>query len=665
MGAKAQQTPADDPFEKLKTYDFQSRASLEAIRVLIDQANGDRTQTAQIEQKLDGVLDDPAATFAGKQEAARFLWIVGSARSVPTLAKMLRDEKLSDVARYALERNSDPAAGKALRDALKTTGGKTQLGVINSLGNRGDADAVSALKPFTTSQDAPVSEAAIAALGKIGTENALSALRALPADNPRVGHAMLQCAEHFAATGKKAEAQRVFETLAGAKYPSVTQGEALRGLANMGSPRATTLLLTALKSSDAYVQQVAARLAGSLADPNTTTQVVGLWPTLPPLTQGVLLTALADRREPAATPLALTATQSQDAVLRLTGIEAMARIGGAGAVPRLADIALHGAGADRNAAREGLASVSGADADQAILKMARQGPPETRAAMMSILAERPSPAVMTTLVEATRDSDTRVATEAVRALGRVGGAQESGDLVKALVGTRSDEVRDTARDAIVSVYQRSGDADRTHVLDLVFGTLGSASSAGKAALLPILAQTGGDRAFSELSRATSSGDPEVKQAAVTALADNWSDARALPTLLTLAKTGGDKSLRVQSLRGYVRLVGQDEQIAPEQKARDLAVAINAAERPEEKRQALSVLRDCRVPQAMEVAAKLLDDPALFPDASSTVLDLAAPQRRNNRQLNAVKGEATRAALNKIIQQTKDDNQREQARKLLS
>ena len=312
MQIRAQTPPADDPFEKLKTYDFQSRAALEAIRILIDQSHADKTQTAQIEQKLDAVLDDPAATFAGKQEAARFLWIVGTARSVPTLAKMLGDEKLSDVARYALERNADPAAGKALRDALVTTGGKTQLGILNSIGNRGDAEAVGALKPFATSQDAQVAAAAIVALGKIGTENALGVLRGLPATDPRVGHAMLQCAEHFAATGKKAEALRVFESLAAEKYPSITQVEALRGLASTGSPRAVPTLLTALKSSDSYVQQAAARLAGSFADAKTTTEVVALWPNLPPLTQGVLLTALADRREPAALPLALTATQSQE-----------------------------------------------------------------------------------------------------------------------------------------------------------------------------------------------------------------------------------------------------------------------------------------------------------------------------------------------------------------
>ena len=142
--ARGRQTPQDDPFEKLKSYDSQSRTAVQAIYTMIQQA-ATKTQKTQIEQHLITVLEDPTATFAGKQEACRMLWIIGSVDSVPSLTKMLNDESMADIARYALERNVDPAAGKALRTALKTTSGKTQLGIINSLGDRGDAEAVVAL----------------------------------------------------------------------------------------------------------------------------------------------------------------------------------------------------------------------------------------------------------------------------------------------------------------------------------------------------------------------------------------------------------------------------------------------------------------------------------------------------------------------------------------
>ena len=660
--AGGRQTPQDDPFEKLKAYDFQSRTAVQAIYTMIQQA-ADKPQKAQIEQHLITVLDDPSATFAGKQEACRMLWIIGSANSVPSLTKMLTDEKLSDIARYALERNVDPAAGKALRAALKTTSGRTQLGIINSVGDRGDTEAVASLKPFTTSADSHVSEAAIAALGKIGTDNALAILRSLPASNPLVGHAMLRCTEHFAAMGKKAEAQKEYEALAGEKYPPVVRVEALRGLASIAAPHTASVILTALKSTDPYVQQAAARIGGSLSDPQAAAHVIAAGPTLPPAAQAILLTSLADRREVAALPFALSAAKSQDAGLRETAIMAAARIGGPQAVAHLVDIALHGMGQDRNTAREGLASISGADADQAILKLARQGQPDARALLMGVLVERPAPTMIPLLLEAAHDSNTTVAVSAVRALGRAGSDAESGVLIKTLVETKSDEIRDAAKDSIVAIAHRSGDNNRA--LGPILMALPDASPPGRAALMPVLAELGGDRAFAALAKSTAGPEPEVRQAAITALADTWSDSRALPTLLNIAKSDPKKSLRVQAMRGYIRLIGQDERMPADQKVQNLAAGLAVSERPEEKRQALGILRDCRVSEAMDAAAKLLDTPDLFAEASDTVLYLAAPQKNRNRDLAAVKGAATNAALDKIIALTKDDAQRAKAQQLKS
>ena len=659
--ATAQTAPQDDPFEKLKTYDFQSRGPVEAIRNLIDQSVTDKTATSHIEQKLDAVLDDPAATFAGKQEAARFLWVIGSGRSVPSLAKMLTDDKLADVARYALERNADPGAAKALREAVTTTKDKTRLGVINSLGNRGDADAVPVLKPLVTSSDATVSEAAIMALGKIGTPAAVSTLRALPPDNTQAGRAMIRAAERLAASGKKGDAQKLYEGLAGESRPNVIRAGAVRGLAAMQSPRAVAVSLAALKSSDTYLQQVAAQVLGQLNTPGATAEAEAAWPTLPPAAQTVLLTAWADRNETSAGSLALQATESADPAVRQAGIYAGGRIGGASAVPRLADIVVHGQGGDRSSAREALAGMSGADVDTAILQLAQNGQPDARGAMLNILADRPTPTTRAALLTAAKGADSRVAVQSLRALARIGSAAEYPDLIQLTVTTSNDDARDAARDAVISVSSRVGNGEQAAAP--VLTAYASASPQGKSALLPVLANIGTDRALTELTTATKSGDAGVKQSAVTALAETWADTRPLPTLLNIASTDSDKSLRVQALRGYLRLVQQDERMGGEERVNRVGQALQAAQRPEEKRQALNVLRDARVSQAVELSAKYLDDPEVFSDAANTVIYLAGPQRRNNRDLPAVKGQATIAALTKVIETTKDDKQKAQAQSL--
>ncbi|MCW3055939.1 MAG: repeat protein, partial [Chthonomonadales bacterium] len=281
----------DNPYEKLKTYDFQSYAPVDAIRKMILEAQNDKAKTADIEQHLIGVLDDANATFAGKQEACRMLWIIGTARSVPALSKLLVDPKQSDIARYGLERNPDPSAAKALRAALGTTQGTVLIGIINSEGDRADAEAVGPLKAFTTNADPLISEAAITALGKIGTPSALAALRTLPASNILATKATLRIAAHFAATGKTADAAKIYDGLTGEGKPPVIRGEALHGLAGLQSAHTAPVAITFLKSSDPYLQEVGARTIGSMPNPQTTGTVLGLYPGLPPAPQAVLLTA--------------------------------------------------------------------------------------------------------------------------------------------------------------------------------------------------------------------------------------------------------------------------------------------------------------------------------------------------------------------------------------
>ena len=67
-----------------------------------------------------------------------------------------------------------------------------------------------------------------------------------------------------AASGKKADAQKLYEGLAGESRPNVIRAEAVRGLAAMQSPRAATVALSALKSSDTYLQQVGAQVLGHI-----------------------------------------------------------------------------------------------------------------------------------------------------------------------------------------------------------------------------------------------------------------------------------------------------------------------------------------------------------------------------------------------------------------
>jgi HEAT repeat protein len=653
------QAQGEDPYQALHHYDYQNRKSLDAITKQIQEAGQDKTKQAAIEAGLLGVLQDSQSTPGGKQEACRFLWEIGTAKSVPVLAKMLADPATHDMARYALERNPDPAAGAALQTALTTTKGTQLIGVINSVGNRGEAQAVSKLKALSNSKDALVADAAINALGKVGTSASVAVLRSLPQTNPTVSSSLLRSADKLAASGKKTDATALYTSLTKATYPEVIRAGALNGLAALNVPETGTLALTiALSAQEPTLQRVAARVLGMQTSPGELKRATGAWNRLPAPAQVALLSAWSDRNERAASGIVAEALKSQTPEVGAAAIRA-ARVTGAAVVPTLAEFAAGGEHAQ--VARETLAHLSGNGIEKALLMLAGQGKPEVRAAVIGVLAERPTAAVTTTLLKVAEEKDARVASAALKTLGRTATMEQEMPLVKILVSTEDEDVRDAAQSAIAAIAQRSGDRDKA--AEPLLAAMAQASPAGKAAILSTLADLGGDRALEVITQAMTSGDETVKSAALSGLANTWSDTRALPVLLQLSKNGASKADRVLALRGYLRLVGADERAPGEERLSRVQEALAVAERPEEKRQALSVLREIRLPGAVAQATQLLDNPELITEASDAILYLAAPRRRGNRNLPAVQGVETQQALDKVIQVVKDENVLAEARKL--
>jgi len=135
----------DNAFAALKTYDWGGdRNALKAIDDAVAATHGDAAARKELETRLAAVLKTDASR-AAKDFVCRKLTVIGTAASVPALAPLLADKDLSHMARYALERISDPEAAQAMRDALPKVSGALKVGVIASLGVRRDAASVSAL----------------------------------------------------------------------------------------------------------------------------------------------------------------------------------------------------------------------------------------------------------------------------------------------------------------------------------------------------------------------------------------------------------------------------------------------------------------------------------------------------------------------------------------
>ncbi len=223
----------DPAIETLKTYQTGADPKLlQPLENALLAARNDAAAAASLETGLVEILRSDVSV-AAKDAICRMLRSFGTTTSVPALAELLVDERLSHMARYALERIPAPEAGRALRDSLGNASGRDKIGIITSLGVRAEAESVVPLQALLADPDASIARAAALALGEHGTRDAAKILLAAtqrPETLPCVADALLACAGKLAASGDKEAAATVYHKLAGGGFPELAGNAAKRSL---------------------------------------------------------------------------------------------------------------------------------------------------------------------------------------------------------------------------------------------------------------------------------------------------------------------------------------------------------------------------------------------------------------------------------------------------
>ena len=122
-----------------------------------------------------------------------------------------------------------------MRQALPKVGSKLKPGILGSLGKRRDNGSVEAVSKLLGDSDLQVAQAAVHALGLIGTPAAakeLSQFAQTASANMKipVADARLICAEQLLSDGKKAEAVSLYEQLKGDDQPAHVKVAAMKGM---------------------------------------------------------------------------------------------------------------------------------------------------------------------------------------------------------------------------------------------------------------------------------------------------------------------------------------------------------------------------------------------------------------------------------------------------
>jgi HEAT repeat protein len=420
-----------------------------------------RAQTVPAASEMDRLIEvlKSDADYAAKATACRQLSFIGTEKAVAPLAALLADEKLSDMARYGLEPMPYTAVDDAFLAALGQAGGMPLVGVIDSIGVRGDARAVVPLSKLLTAADADAAEAAARALGSIGTAEAGNAIKARLAAAPAARRwafyeGMLRCAEKLAAAEQAEAAIAIYDVLRVSEAPHHVRAGGVRGaiLARQGRQRGQ-LLREYMGSDDYVIFAAAVQTTHQLAGERITAALTAALPDVPADNQILILHALGERNDATALEAVYAVAKSADKRVRIAAIQALPDIADAPA-PALVDLMFDADGDIAGAAQESFAAMGGAQADAAVLEMLASADTARQLKALDLIGRRRMTAVTDALLNACRDDDESVRSASIALLGDLADASRFPMLVELLLkASGSSEIRAAER-AISSACTR-------------------------------------------------------------------------------------------------------------------------------------------------------------------------------------------------------------------
>ena len=569
-----------DPFEKLATYKVgQSRLALTAVAELVRKATADPAARSAVAAKLTELLKS-GATKDAKGFACEQLSIVGSDACVPAVAALLADAELSHMARFALERIPGEAAAAALRGSLDKASGLSLVGAINSVARRRDGKAVAGVAKHATAADRDVAAAALAALGRIGTEPAAAALadaqkKAPPELKRAAARGALECAWRLLGDGKADPAARIFTQLRAEDQPRLVRVSAFAGLLAAEPDKAPGRVVKALADPDRLVVTRAAEFVAASRGAEATRTYAAVLPKLPAAGKKLLLAALAERGDTAASAAVAAEAGDADPAVRAAALAALGSVGDASAARLLVRKATTAQDAERQAASGALLRLKADGVDAAILAAMKTAPPLVQVELIGVLSGRLARSAVGAMLTAAVDREPPVRQAAVAALAVLAGPDDLPALVKLLGKVSTDADRAALERIIVAVCR--GIEDDAKRSSAVLAAVDGASTPAKVSLIRVLGRLGGAAPLAAVRKAAKETQADIHDAAVRALA-GWPDAAPAGDLLEIARKADTLAHHVLALRGLARMAGLPGALP----VKLLTDALAAAKRDEEK-----------------------------------------------------------------------------------
>jgi uncharacterized protein len=650
-----------DVLNSISDYDYdQSREQLSLVADMISVSSKSSEYARDIEKTLNKFLKSDA-TLASKQFVCRQLNLMGTEASVSTLASLLQEPETFDMARYALERIQGAKVNKALRKTLSKLTGKEKAGIIYTLGNRGDVQAIKEM--IVLLGDSDVQIAAAAALGEIATEECAAALikaksNAAGPQRLNVLHACLNCADSFMAQGKKEQALAIYKELNIPTEPPEIQSAAFRGVVIAAPSEAGDIIIDVIKNGTVSMQKVAAGLVNEISEPKAIESIAAELPNLTAENQARVLPALSTKKYPSVLKAVIVAAENKDPKINLAALAALGSLGDDSIVDLLARRAAFTKGKERELARESLYRLSGQEINAKILKsLAEASGDESNVNLELIRAvdNRRILAATDVLLKTAGERNRKVRTLSAKVLKNIADANDVPALVDLLLNAQyADERRELERTVATIAAKIPGDKKS----NAVFNVLPNVELAEtRASLYTVLGKLGEEKSLPFLKNALTDEDLTIRRAVIGALSE-WPDSAPKDDIFQIAETSSNETEHILAMRGYMRLIGleSDRPVSETNVLYEKAMALSAND--DDRKLVLAGLANVKTVEALHMVADYLNHKAIEEEAEAAIIKITA-------NINDQYPVESKKLLLKIIEKSNSDDLRKNAQNVLN
>jgi len=551
-----------------------------------------------------------------------------SNESIATISPYLTDDYLADRASKVLISIHSPESKKALSEALSSSKTEaTAIALCTALGTlRSSSDETAIIALMKTYPSEAFQRTALTALSKIGGKASKTIFQKelqkahFAYDHINAAGLSFDYAQSLIQNQENKEAEvflsQIFAAATKAKNYN-NQIAALTLLTQLNPAKQKKVLLAAAKNEHAAYRNVALQLLGTYGSPADTKKLLALLKSAKPDTQESILNYIAKNGQ-STDLLALQTLYAQDKNLsQVAALKAIDKLSDGRAAAFL--IQELGSTDSTKAAtvRTLLWSSKGDQVIPALVKALEQADATKKVAILEVLASRGDVQAAAAVIPLLKDSNASIRQAAIQAVPTVASISDLPALFDALA-TANDAETLVLQKAIVSVIQSS--ADKNQQIQRLAANISRSAAPSAIKYLPIFAGLGGAESLAAVKNYVYAEQPELKNAAIAALS-SWSNAEALPELISLSRSETDDSRFDVLFKGIIRQIRISKDHV-DQKTLLLKDAFAQARNETQRRSALQTLGATGTYQALIFAGDKMSDPELKSTAAYTAMNIA-------------------------------------------